>query len=107
MEDADRLARLETHAEHGQSQLAEVKDDIKDLRKDVRESRDALAALALSTEKGFAATNAVIAALALTTEKSIAMLALSMERSMRRVQVGFLMMGGGLLAVIARAFHWL
>jgi hypothetical protein len=122
MEDTDRLARLETHAEHFSEELAEVRRDVKDLKQ-------AVAALATSMEKGFAATNATIAALALATEKTIAAhalsaekniaalalsteksigaLALSMERSTRRVQVGFLMMGAGLLTVIARAFHWL
>lgn len=96
MEEVDRLVRLETHAEHSKGELGEVRSDLKELRKDIRELREGLAALALNTERNLAATNASIAALALT-----------MERSMARLRIWELMMGAGLLAVIARAFHWL
>jgi hypothetical protein len=125
MEDADRLARLETHAQHAQAQFTEIKCDIKELKAHVKESSEAMATLALSMEKGFAATNAAIAAHALTTDKAIAALelntqkslaetnaaiaalALRTEKSMRRVQIGFLMTAASLLAIVAHALHWL
>lgn len=107
MDDADRLARLETHAEHFQTQLTRVEGDVKELRRD-------LDALALRMERGFAETSAAIAALALTMGKgfaamnaTIAAQELRGEKSMHRVQIGFLMTGASLLAIVAHALHWL
>jgi len=118
MEDADRLARLETHAEHFQTQLTRVEGDVKELRRDLdalslrmekgfAETNATIAALALTMERGFAALGATIAAQALVTEKNVATLALRTEKSMHRVQIGFLMTGASLLAIVAQALHWL
>jgi len=78
------------------------------------ETNAAIAALALSTEKGFTEANAAIAALAMSTEKGFAAaeaaraaLELSVEKANGQMRVWFFMMSAGLLAVVARAFHWL
>ena len=85
----ERLARLETSVEHIQSDVSELKGDIRRLDSKLERLndkvdgvKDSVAALALSTEKGFS---------------KMALWAMTL----------FVSLGAGLLSVIARSFHWL
>jgi predicted nucleic acid-binding Zn-ribbon protein len=83
----ERLARLESNGEHIQSDVSEIKGDIRRLDAKVDALKDSIAAK-------FDAVNASIAALAVSNEKSVSKL---------------IIWAVGLIAtlVTAHSFHWL
>ena len=73
-----RLARLESHMEHVQGDIGEIKTNLQRLEGKFDALKDSVGTLRIDMEKRFG-----------------------------EQRVWFLLMGAGILSVIARAFNWL
>ena len=81
----ERVARLEANVEHIQSDISDMKIDIRRLDDKIDGVKDAVTTLAINMEKSFAALHAA--------------------RAFDRVW--WLLMSAALLGVMARAFKWI
>lgn len=81
----ERVARLEANAEHMQSDLSEMKLDIRGIRGEFKELDQRVSSFALKTEQAFA----------------------ELKISRMADRVWWLLMSAALLAVMARGFKWL
>jgi len=93
----NRVTRLETHVEHINSNISEIKADLKDVRADLKDFR-------ASTDAKFDQMNDRISMLHVTMTEKFG----EMNKQFGEIKVWALtVLGGGILAVIAHALHWL
>jgi hypothetical protein len=81
----ERVARLDVNVEHIQSDVSEMKIDVRRLNDKIDGLKESVAALSLTMEKSFAE--------------------LKIGRAFDRVW--WLLMSGALLGLMARALHWI
>jgi len=92
----ERLARLEANVEHIQSDISEMKIDIRRLDTKIDAVKDAVNTLELKVERS-------LAGLELKMEKSFA--SLRIGRMLDRIW--WLVIAGTILGVMARGFKWI
>jgi len=97
----NRVTRLETHMEHVGSNISRITVDLKDLRTDLKDFR-------ASTDARFAQVNDRISMLHITMTEKFGEMNAKFDAKFNEIKVWALtVLGGGTLAVIAHALHWL
>jgi len=97
----NRVTRLETHVEHINSNISEIKADLKDVRADLKDFR-------ASTDAKFDRVNDRISMLHVTMTEKFGEMNAKFDAKFGEIKVWALtVLGGGILAVVAHALHWL
>ena len=110
----ERVARPETKVEHIQSDISDIKFDVRKMNDKIEAVdqkltsridtvKDSMTALTLKMEQSFAAVDKTLGEMRVSTERSFGKLHVARAFD----HVWWLLMSGALLAVMARAFKWI
>jgi predicted nucleic acid-binding Zn-ribbon protein len=107
IEEADMdggIEKLTADVEHIRIEISDVKTDIRELRGQMNATKAEVSALRVDMEKGFGSLRTEM-------QKEVSSLRTDMEKALGSMRVmilsGNMVLAGGILAVMARAFEWI